>query len=213
MKFLTEDDLRLKYHQFPFDTFTVHKNQRLTPGARTFLLDRKIAIIDEREIQGKPGPFSKGKASSPPMKKDVDWANDSSWLEFRCELLQVAYDLAPFDLTVAQELTTLERCLSTLLAGGESVLPPFISNSELAESVDKNFIVGNLSNVGLFLQTEHGRVLTKVYPLYFHLMNQLNDLELSSDEKLTEILNRIGLLIAHYLQKREEVSHDVTSAT
>lgn len=49
MKYLTEDDLRLIYHDNPFETFTIQNQTRLTPGAKTFLMDRKVKIIDEGE--------------------------------------------------------------------------------------------------------------------------------------------------------------------
>lgn len=49
MKYLTEDDLRLIYRDNPFETFTIQKQTRLTPGAKTFLMDRKVRLIDEAE--------------------------------------------------------------------------------------------------------------------------------------------------------------------
>ncbi|MGC4388484.1 hypothetical protein ABXW34_21820, partial [Streptococcus suis] len=53
MKYITEDDLRLIYRDNPFETFTIQAQTRLTPGAKTFLTDRRIAIIDERNNKHK----------------------------------------------------------------------------------------------------------------------------------------------------------------
>ena len=49
MKYLTENDLRIAYRDIPFEVFTIHSDERLTPGARTFLSDRKVKIIDNNQ--------------------------------------------------------------------------------------------------------------------------------------------------------------------
>lgn len=216
MKFLTEDDLRVEYRQVPFDTFTIKKAQRLTPGARTFLADRKVKVIDENDVT----PPSKPRNSSQLVAKQegiqqetLIFQTDSDWLDLRCEFLQTAVDLASIELALAQELHTLERFLATALSNGECILPP-ISTGQLAEEmVDKAFVHGNLSNVGMFLQTNNGRILTKLYPLYFHLERRMEGSQWQEETNLSELLNRLGQLIAHYLKTREEVNNDVTTVT
>lgn len=44
MRFITEDELRTKYRQIPFNTYIVEENSRLTPGAKQFLTDFRIEI-------------------------------------------------------------------------------------------------------------------------------------------------------------------------
>lgn len=52
MKFITEDDLRLKYRNEPFTIYDPEPGTRLTPGARQFLIDRRIEIPeDETRVQ------------------------------------------------------------------------------------------------------------------------------------------------------------------
>ncbi|CRH94684.1 Uncharacterised protein [Chlamydia trachomatis] len=80
------------------------------------------------------------------------------------------------------------------------------------EKVDKSFIHGNLSNVGMFLQSSNGQILVKLYPLYFHLEKAIDKLQVQEDE-LQVLLYRIGQLIAHYLQTREEATNDATRVT
>lgn len=210
MKFLTEDDLRLEYHQFPFDTFTIKKEYRLTPGARTFLLDRKITIIDERQKLSESQKKATGQKSTLSSSTE-EWSLNADWLDLRCSCLQIAFELASFDLSLAQELTSLERCLGTILIGGECHLPPSSKVGSGTETVDKSYILGQLSNVGLFLQTTHGRVLTQLYPLYFQLDKILSKLGLQEHPYLIEVLGRLGQLIAHYLHAREEVGLDASS--
>lgn len=210
MKFLTEDDLRTEYRNLPFETFTVKKDQRLTPGARTFLLDRKVKILDEKALCQKTTSTSLPKPQS--RTQERTWREDTRWLDIRCELLQVAFDLASSDLVLAQELTALERYLASFISGGECLLPPLIKGNHSSGQLDRKFIVGNLSNVGLFLQTENGRVLTKLYPLYFRLERVVQDLQIGTEKELATVLDCIGQLIAYYLQTREEVSQDATNS-
>lgn len=216
MKFLTEDDLRVEYHRFPFETFTVKKTERLTPGARTFLLDRKIKIVDEKQgtLPGKFNPYSyKEETLTSTKSLSTTWSSLPVWLDVRCAFLQAAYDVAHRDLLLAQELSALERYLATILAGGEAQLPPSCSGRTSTEKVDRTFIHGNLSNVGMFLQSNNGQILIKLYPLYFHLEKVIDDLQLQDEEKVQILLCQLGQCIAHYLQIREEDSNDATTVT
>lgn len=46
MHFITEDELRTAFREAPFDRYELTGGRRLTPGARGFLFDRKIPIVD-----------------------------------------------------------------------------------------------------------------------------------------------------------------------
>ena len=47
MKFITEEDLRDLYKKQPFMDYDLQPGERLTPGARQFLLDRGINLYDD----------------------------------------------------------------------------------------------------------------------------------------------------------------------
>lgn len=47
MKFITEDDLRDLYKKEPFMDYDLQPGERLTPGARQFLLDRGINLYND----------------------------------------------------------------------------------------------------------------------------------------------------------------------
>ena len=49
MKFITEEDLRDIYKKQPFTDYDLQPGERLTPGARQFLLDRGINMYDEND--------------------------------------------------------------------------------------------------------------------------------------------------------------------
>lgn len=66
MKFITEIDLRNLYKDEPFTVYNINSNIRLTPGARQFLLDRKIEILnndfhEKKNIIEKQEPFMESK--------------------------------------------------------------------------------------------------------------------------------------------------------
>lgn len=47
MRFITENELRDLYRQEPFTSFTLQTDERLTPGARQYLLDKGINMYDD----------------------------------------------------------------------------------------------------------------------------------------------------------------------
>ena len=55
LKFITEEYLRELYRKEPFECFQIEQNQRLTPGGRQYLLDKKVKIEnfdkDRKETQ------------------------------------------------------------------------------------------------------------------------------------------------------------------
>ncbi|MCQ9212526.1 MULTISPECIES: hypothetical protein [unclassified Streptococcus] len=180
MKFLTENDLRVEYHNFPFDTFTIPKNSRLTPGARTFLIDRKIRIIDEDEQTGKSRGISLQKKEIPKAKERSNLlatVHQTEWFAIRCELLKTACDLASTDTALAEELKIIERSLACAGINEDHGLPPITMVNTDTVQMDKEAIIGNLSIVGMLLQTNKGRVLTRLYPLYFRLEAWVGQLE------------------------------------
>lgn len=209
MKFLTEDDLRIAYQKSPFETFTVNKDCRLTPGARTFLIDRKIKILNEDDSKSVVAKKYGNCVGSPKFQnlENTNCQSNDVWLDIRCELLQTAVDLAHIDIDLANELSAQERFLATILVGGQSELPPFGGLGE--EPIDKSFIYGNLSNVGLFLQKSNGKILVKLFPLYLHLDRQLETIKSLETSKILKLLERLGQLIAYYLQKREDFNNEI----
>ncbi|MEG2936611.1 MAG: cobalamin adenosyltransferase, partial [Clostridium sp.] len=47
MKFITEEYLRDLFRKEPFDTYKLNEGQRLTPGARQYLSDKRIELQDD----------------------------------------------------------------------------------------------------------------------------------------------------------------------
>ena len=47
MKYITEYDLRVRFQQQPFTEYQLKEGTRLTPGAKQFLSDQRIGILEE----------------------------------------------------------------------------------------------------------------------------------------------------------------------
>ena len=53
MKFITEMELRDLYKTEPFATYVLELDTRITPGARQFLVDRRVALVQAQYSDGK----------------------------------------------------------------------------------------------------------------------------------------------------------------
>ncbi|MCB8817778.1 cobalamin adenosyltransferase [Desulfosporosinus shakirovi] len=56
MKFITEMELRDLYKTGPFETYVLEPDTKITPGARQFLVDRRVALV---QAQGSDSKTSK----------------------------------------------------------------------------------------------------------------------------------------------------------
>lgn len=73
VKFVTETELRTRYEQMPFDVYLLEPGARLTPGARQFLIDFKVAWNDDT------CPFGMRHATDhAPLATVVDDSNERS---------------------------------------------------------------------------------------------------------------------------------------
>ncbi len=53
MKFITEMELRAVYKTEPFATYVLESDAKITPGARQFLIDRRVTLVDAQPADGK----------------------------------------------------------------------------------------------------------------------------------------------------------------
>ena len=109
MKFITENDLRAIYKTEPFTSYEPKAGERLTPGARQFLIDRGVNMYGERREQKK-------QAEPKPEKA----AQNTMLLRYKIEGLRLHFlaavkELLRSDVLLAQELTALARQLSLLV--------------------------------------------------------------------------------------------------
>ncbi|ABO51774.1 conserved hypothetical protein [Desulforamulus reducens MI-1] len=53
MKFITEIELRALYKTEPFDSYVLEPNTKITPGARQFLVDKRVKLVQAQCSEGK----------------------------------------------------------------------------------------------------------------------------------------------------------------
>ncbi|WP_165695034.1 hypothetical protein [Streptococcus dysgalactiae] len=205
MKFLTEDDLRMAYQDSPFDSFAIDQTRRLTPGARSFLSDRNIKLIDERDphqLKQKRAIVTKSEPSF--SKESRSWKWSLPWHSYRCRLLKVACHFRHKEGFVAEEIASIERCLATWIEGGD--ISCFLTTCQDQEAtLDKSALLANLSSLSLLLPKARVEGLIALYDCYFSLEELIENAFAQRPECLDLLSDRLGRLLMEYLKNCKEV--------
>lgn len=97
MRFITESILRDQYRKHPFFTYTLQEDERLTPGGRQFLVDRKIPF-------GKAAEAKQVKAQK--RQKETTGKLDYCWNQLEIKLLKSMRLAEMVNLDLSQQLYT-----------------------------------------------------------------------------------------------------------
>ncbi|WHY79523.1 cobalamin adenosyltransferase [Neobacillus sp. WH10] len=127
MKFITEGDLRDLYKKEPFTAYDLESDARLTPGARQFLADRGIYMLND----------ALGTRTTKTTKAAELPESKNNWKKLRLYSMLKSID-ALFLLTV-EELLSRDVCLA------QSTLKLNRQFSCIKNSVKNNGIVENLT--------------------------------------------------------------------
>lgn len=100
MRFITEDDLRGLYKKNPFYTYTIEKNTRLTPGAKQFLNDFRIKLIEK---EAKENSFEKTNI----FDKKAESNKNIYSKRLALRLKKIAFKMNKIDTLVANELNRI----------------------------------------------------------------------------------------------------------
>lgn len=120
MKFITEGDLRDLYKKEPFTTYELGLKEKLTPGARQFLLDWKINISDHRS-SSKKHSSSKKEILHESVTQSAEIGEDTDWRDLRLQsklksigalFLLTGKELLDIDIYLAQQIIELNKQLS-----------------------------------------------------------------------------------------------------
>ncbi|WP_426709783.1 hypothetical protein [Cetobacterium sp. SF1] len=152
LKFITEEYLREEYRKAPFEDFKIDKKQKLTPGGRQYLLDKKISIIyDTEEI-----PKEK-KVEEKSIKKIEIYKLKSFEMEIYSLVSQFLYK----NLDVAHELLEVGRIIKNIcefLGGKKELLKNEMDDEEIQlEEID------NLENYLYFKDGKNIFLLKKIF--------------------------------------------------
>lgn len=109
MKFITEEDLRDLYRKQPFTNYDLSPGERLTPGARQFLVDRGVNMYDPSD------PFIKGKGKEDPPSAQKSQQNEAAGGRKKKKFCSRMKSLKALFLLTAEELLTKDVCMSQQL--------------------------------------------------------------------------------------------------
>lgn len=115
MRFITEIDLRYLYNDKAFTVYNIDQDVRLTPGARQFLTDKKIKILNN-DISKKRDVIKKEKATSL-VKEKNDWRYKK--LLAKISSLEAVFflsieEILDRDIVLAQEITELSKSITKI---------------------------------------------------------------------------------------------------
>lgn len=192
MKFITEDDLRILFKKEPFAVYDLPAGTRLTPGARQFLVDRKVTISDEPvTAKRKTGKSAEKKDEAP--KTGV--CQDHFLLKrktLQAQFLEAGLALLNRDVLLAEQVFDLERKLSS--AGKEGQEKEFAF--EPCTGFHKNNIHEPLEDcfeiTGFHAQSEKGREIVLLHRLRCSVRELAAE---AGDERLNPVINRLSQMI------------------
>lgn len=165
MHFVTEIELRSAYRKNPFSAYTLSENDRLTPEARQFLVDRNISFNDFK------GRYQQNKTTKPTNDSQLndDQKAEIEWL--RLELFQAISLANTLNLTVSEKLIDILNQLMVLeelsmvenLTETDSLIVNETYTLSLAQALsDKGPLLIQLNKI-IFLLTKLEKTLSKVH--------------------------------------------------
>ncbi len=126
MKFITEEDLRDLYKKQPFTDYDLKPGERLTPGARQFLVDRGINMYDNETPFVSPAEKKKKALEKSQEQTQAPVADERKKKKFcsRMKRLQAVFlltaeELLKRDICMSQQVTGLYRQFSALQSAGD----------------------------------------------------------------------------------------------
>lgn len=112
MKFITEDDLRILFRKDPFTSYDLPVGTRLTPGARQFLVDKKIPISDDPMMVKRKNEKPGEKKENAPEKEVCPDRFLLRKKTLQAQFLEAGLELLNRDVLLAEQIFDLERKLS-----------------------------------------------------------------------------------------------------
>lgn len=218
MKFITEEDLRDLYKKQPFTDYDLQPGERLTPGARQFLVDRGINMYDETDPFSTPAP-KKAEAEEPaaaPSDSRKKKKFCSRMKSLQALFLLTSEELLKRDICMAQQLTGLYRQFSELKTAADGTCTAQdLCCSPCSGMTGENFSqsLGCCFEITEFhMQMEKGREML----LLARLRSQLEELDLDLTDflegeqlqqqvsgKLNQIMNTLSQMICGALGGKE----------
>lgn len=206
MKFITEEYLRDLFRKEPFDTYKLNEGQRLTPGARQYLSDKRIELQDDVfQVIKKASKedFEKNKKDFQVEEAKVLPLENSRAVKKLCCRLQTveamflvtSSEVLNLDIILAQNIMGLGRKISNIryVVQGKAKLEgiPFkpctgIDLTSCREELEDCFEINEFH-----LQLQKSKEILKLHSLRCGVRELLYDVEEAYKGKNEDLLNKI----------------------
>lgn len=204
MDFVTEMDLRSIYKQQPFDTYKISPAIRITPGARQFLIDNNIKIINPEQANQKEDihEISKDKPTKKVWQEVLFESKlKSAYAAFLCCCEQILDS----DVLIAQKIVDLSKSFKEILTL-ELEQELIIECPSCLNENEKHFDQGDCFEINEFhAQLKKGKVIVKlnhirsllreIEPIALMCFSDSNELINYKISKINQIINVLSHLI------------------
>ena len=196
MKFITEDDLRILFKREPFASYDLIAGTKLTPGARQFLVDKKISFSDDllaakRKIQ-KPAENTKEALTNNAPTEHVPDRFLLKLETLKAQFLEAGISLLGMDVLLAEQVFDLERKLSFVGKEASCELSPFEPCTGFNKENQSQTFSDCFEITGFHAQSEKGREIV----LLHRLRCLAKELAAEAGEKnFNPVINRLSQMI------------------
>lgn len=195
MKFITEYDLRARFNEQPFTDYIIEKNTRLTPGARQFLSDRRITLLEDGAEACEAADSKKDSLVFAKLLSDVE--------VLEAEFLVITSQIIETDIEIAGQMSKAGHefgRIKTLLTDGAADLN---ISFEGCTGMDKDHFGKDLGNcfdiTDFYIQSPNGKIIVqmnalraKIRAMRISAAEALSaDREEKRQEAVTEAVNQI----------------------
>lgn len=195
MKFITEYDLRARFNEQPFTDYIIEKNTRLTPGARQFLSDRRITLLEDGAEACEAADSKKDSLAIAKLLSDVE--------VLEAEFLVITSQIIETDIEIAGQMSKAGHefgRIKTLLTDGAADLN---ISFEGCTGMDKDHFGKDLGNcfdiTDFYIQSPNGKIIVqmnalraKIRAMRLSAAEALSaDKEEKRQEAVTEAVNQI----------------------
>ena len=195
MKFITEYDLRARFNEQPFTDYIIEKNTRLTPGARQFLSDRRITLLEDGAEACEAADSKEDSLAIAKLLSDVE--------VLEAEFLVITSQIIETDIEIAGQMSKAGHefgRIKTLLTDGAADLN---ISFEGCTGMDKDHFGKDLGNcfdiTDFYIQSPNGKIIVqmnalraKIRAMRISAAEALSaDREEKRQEAVTEAVNQI----------------------
>lgn len=197
MKFITEYDLRAKFNEQSFDKYFLEKDFRLTPGARSFLNDRKVQIVESDKKNAEEVAVTK--ESEPCEDKDTfekDFLENlkKNEIHSKVELVEAYF------LESASNLLDLDFKTAKLIIHLRNILKNIRLNTlENYENLDIGEIRDDFEISEFYLNSPNSKKIVLLNLLYIRVKNLRVDIAKLVDESEFHTINKALLVVMNDL--------------